>query len=144
METESCGLFLECTFVALVLEDDLLTKLLTGHPHYDLSIVSLVRSHHQMEVVTIVEQFNLCFNNVVLVVHSKKLDTVVCLFLRWIVLHLLFLFFYALLLNFLIMVYVGYNFVLMILYFGDLSILVQETNPMFFGIFKGSFINISI
>ena len=95
-----------------------------------------------MEVFIVVEQFDLCTNNVILVAHSEKLNFLICLFLRCIV--LLFVFFYFFLLNFLILVYIAYKFVLTVFYSRDLSILVQETNTMFFVIFKGTIINISI
>ena len=86
MEIKSCGLFLECSFVALVLEHYLLANLFTRHPHYDFGAVILIRPYHQMEIVIVEEQSDLSFNKVVLVVHSEQLDFFTCLFFRWIVL----------------------------------------------------------
>ena len=54
-EIESCGFFLECAFVALVLKhNDLLVSFLTCYPHSDLCVVSLVGPYHQMDVVAFV------------------------------------------------------------------------------------------
>ena len=81
-----------------------------------------------MEIIVIVEKFDLCFNNVILCMHSVELEFIIGL-IRGIIMQ-----------GF----YISNLLAFMILYFLCLSILVQESNPMHFVIFKRPIIFVSI
>ena len=50
---------------------------LPSHPHYDLGAVSFEGPYHEMEIIAIVEKFDLCLNNVILCMHTVELDFII-------------------------------------------------------------------